>query len=86
LELNLTIHHPIVEILKSEKINYEIVNKMAKSKQKQPNILVIWGDDIGVTMDGPWINALLLNAFCWMSFFCYFNHFRNYFSKETPLN
>jgi arylsulfatase len=22
---------------------------MAKSKQKQPNILVIWGDDIGIT-------------------------------------
>jgi arylsulfatase A-like enzyme len=25
------------------------VNEMAKSKQKQPNILVIWGDDIGIT-------------------------------------
>jgi arylsulfatase A-like enzyme len=25
------------------------INKMAKSKQKQPNILVIWGDDIGIT-------------------------------------
>jgi arylsulfatase A-like enzyme len=22
---------------------------MAKSKQKQPNILVIWGDDFGIT-------------------------------------
>jgi arylsulfatase A-like enzyme len=22
---------------------------MSKSKQKQPNILVIWGDDIGIT-------------------------------------
>jgi len=22
---------------------------MAESKQKQPNILVIWGDDIGIT-------------------------------------
>jgi hypothetical protein len=22
---------------------------MANSKQKQPNILVIWGDDIGIT-------------------------------------
>lgn len=25
------------------------MNQMTKSKQKQPNILVIWGDDIGIT-------------------------------------
>jgi len=34
----------------SNRINPDkTVNEMAKSKQKQPNILVIWGDDIGIT-------------------------------------
>ncbi len=30
-------------------IKIKTINKMAKSKQKQPNILVVWGDDIGIT-------------------------------------
>src|SRR5215510_8759670 len=32
-----------------KRLDAKIVNKMSKSKQKKPNILVIWGDDIGIT-------------------------------------